>query len=110
VPQRKACFLKGRSQTIVTILHLIQTQLLPCPLRLLLFMPSGPGSGKTRVVAARVANLVASGAAPESLLVITFTRKAAGELLQRLTELLGGELTSRLRPSTFHSLCANLLR
>jgi hypothetical protein len=36
--------------------------------------------------------------------------QAAGELLQRLTELLGPEVTSRLRPSTFHSLCANLLR
>ncbi|KAF6254184.1 P-loop containing nucleoside triphosphate hydrolase protein [Scenedesmus sp. NREL 46B-D3] len=69
-----------------------------------------PGSGKTRVVAARVAHLIASGAAPESLLVITFTGKAAGELLQRLRELLGEAVASRLRPSTFHALCANLLR
>uniref|UniRef100_A0A383WM93 UvrD-like helicase ATP-binding domain-containing protein n=1 Tax=Tetradesmus obliquus TaxID=3088 RepID=A0A383WM93_TETOB len=71
---------------------------------------AGPGSGKTRVVAARVAHLIASGHAPESLLVITFTRKAAGELLQRLQELLGEAITARLRPSTFHSLCTNLLR
>ncbi|KAF6254190.1 ATP-dependent DNA helicase Rep [Scenedesmus sp. NREL 46B-D3] len=71
---------------------------------------AGPSSGKTRVVAARVAHLIASGAAPESLLVITFTRRAAGELKERLKQLLGPVVAGRVRPCTCHSLCLNLLR
>jgi len=55
---------------------------------LLLLLAAGPGSGKTRVVAARVALLVAAGEAASGLLVITFTNKAAGELKQRLATLL----------------------
>ncbi|KAF8064493.1 uvrD [Scenedesmus sp. PABB004] len=71
---------------------------------------AGPGSGKTRVVAARVARLIAEGVDPSRLLVFTFTRKAAGELQERLQALLGSRVARQLHACTFHSLCHALLR
>ncbi|MDO4584970.1 MAG: UvrD-helicase domain-containing protein [Planctomycetia bacterium] len=72
-----------------------------------LLVLAGPGSGKTRVVTHRVTWLLGEGVAPESLLVLTFTNKAAQEMQQRLVTLAGH---SSVWISTFHRFCARLLR
>ena len=71
---------------------------------------AGAGSGKTRVITSRVAHLVAEGhARPQNVLAVTFTNKAAEEMRARVEAHLGSDC-SRMWISTFHSLCARLLR
>src|ERR1700734_669423 len=64
---------------------------------------AGAGSGKTRTLIYRVAFLLEQGIPPESILLLTFTNKAAKEMMRRVSDLLGGELNN-LWGGTFHSI------
>ncbi|MFH1011323.1 MAG: UvrD-helicase domain-containing protein [bacterium] len=96
-------------EQILSTLNEAQQTAVAAPVRPLLVL-AGAGTGKTRALTARVAYLIAEkGANPESLLALTFTNKAADELRERLSGLMG---EGRALPwaGTFHSFCARLLR
>lgn len=71
---------------------------------------AGAGSGKTRVLTMRVVHLIKSGVRPESLVVTTFTRKAADELKERLVPLIGKEVAGSVMCNTIHGVCLAMLR
>src|ERR1041385_6316113 len=70
---------------------------------------AGAGSGKTRTLTYRVAYLMEQGVPADRILLLTFTNKAAKEMLRRVAELLGNEL-SELWGGTFHSIGVRVLR
>ncbi|MDI6817828.1 MAG: UvrD-helicase domain-containing protein [Methanothermobacter thermautotrophicus] len=75
-----------------------------------LLVVAGPGAGKTRIIVERVAHLMDErGAEPSSIVVITFTRKAADELKERIIRRVGGR-AEEMQISTIHSFCNRILR
>ena len=74
-----------------------------------LLIMAGAGSGKTKVLTCKVANLLAHNVAPYSILAITFTNKAATEMRERVDRMIG-EAAKDVWLSTFHSFCARFLR
>lgn len=71
---------------------------------------AGAGSGKTKVLTSRIANLVESGVNPYDILAVTFTNKAAKEMQQRLSNYLGEDVVKRMWVGTFHNICGRILR
>ncbi len=75
-----------------------------------LLVLAGAGTGKTRVVTYRIAELIEHGTRANRILAVTFTNKAAREMQQRAANLLGKRSKERPEISTFHSLCVRILR
>ena len=77
-----------------------------------LLILAGAGSGKTKTLTHRIANLIAHGVSPSHILAVTFTNKAANEMRERLAKLLNVPLTRSFMPymGTFHGVCVKILR
>ena len=71
---------------------------------------AGAGCGKTKVLTTRIANLVNLGVSPHEILAVTFTNKAAKEMVQRLSSMIGEEKAKKMWIGTFHSVSGRILR
>lgn len=75
-----------------------------------LLVLAGAGTGKTKVITHRIANLIKNWVSPESILGLTFTNKAAREMKDRINHLLSAETASKIFLGTFHAFCMRILR
>src|SRR5215470_872556 len=75
-----------------------------------LLVIAGAGTGKTKTLAARVASLIRAGATPSRILLLTFTRRAAGEMIRRAGHVVGETVAAGVWGGTFHAVANRLLR
>ena len=75
-----------------------------------LLIVAGAGTGKTKTLACRVARLIADGVSPDRILLLTFTRRAAEEMLRRAAQMVGERSGGRVWGGTFHAVANRLLR
>lgn len=75
-----------------------------------LLVLAGAGSGKTKVLTTRIVNLVKSGINPYKILAVTFTNKAAKEMRERLSKMVGEDVVKKMWVGTFHNICGRILR
>lgn len=75
-----------------------------------LLILAGAGSGKTKVLTSRIAYMVKNGTNPREILAVTFTNKAAKEMKERLSKILGENTVKSMWVGTFHSICGRILR
>jgi DNA helicase-2/ATP-dependent DNA helicase PcrA len=75
-----------------------------------LLVVAGAGTGKTKTLACRVACLIDRGVPPERILLLTFTRRAAAEMLRRAGQMVGQKATGKVWGGTFHAVANRLLR
>ena len=75
-----------------------------------LLILAGAGSGKTRVLTSRIAYMIQHGAVSGKILAVTFTNKAAKEMRERLSSILGENVVKYMWVGTFHSICGRILR
>ncbi|MAD42312.1 MAG: ATP-dependent DNA helicase [Arcobacter sp.] len=68
------------------------------------------GTGKTSTIVGRIANLINSGVKPEEILLLTFTNKAAAEMVQRVAKFFGKDVAKQIMAGTFHSVSYKLLK
>jgi DNA helicase-2/ATP-dependent DNA helicase PcrA len=71
---------------------------------------AGAGSGKTRTLTYRTANLIANGVSPKNILTVTFTNRAADDMKAKISKLVGSEIIDDMNLGTFHSICLKILR
>jgi DNA helicase-2/ATP-dependent DNA helicase PcrA len=71
---------------------------------------AGAGSGKTRTLTYRTANLIANGVSPKNILTVTFTNRAADDMKAKISKLIGSEIIDEMNLGTFHSICLKILR
>lgn len=94
------------------ILYGLNPQQVECVLQMNgpMLIIAGAGSGKTKVLTHKIAYLIANGVKPWNILALTFTRKAANEMKERISKLVGAKASSYITAGTFHSVFARQLR